>query len=715
MASASETKGPPRDIGTELFPFPQSESQTCIFENVLSENPSSFIRLSQRRPSTSETSSDDDINDGSHPCNPVPNFMDSPFTSSVYMPNRRSAGLDVDTSSDEETMPMGTSVYSDSGVSELGSQVHQNAGVMKSPSEHTGLERMTHSPSDLTGRVFTYVSKDDKEEEHYIFIEQPNKKLFCALCNRVFKDPVIVSCGHTFCQRCVEVLQEGCCPVDKTKLTIVVANLAVGEQIGELYVHCRYGCRQVPENNTWVVNLEGCKEAIRINNRRDHEENCGFRPVKCPNNPTCPPLLAMDLEAHIGICEHVSCPHLKYGCEFHGTATELGVHLEEHCPFEGVKDFLWRTESSISELQASLQQKDQEIGFLKSMLGKISERVEILEKNMDDKLDGIKSTQNKLMDEFLVVRNDQDRTHADVLRIHDYINQGGQVGAYDPQQIFKCKGTFVGHQGPVWCLCVHQDYLFSGSSDKTIKVWDTSTNFTCIKTLEGHNGIVLALGVYFNKLFSGSQDCNIIVWDLETFNELTTIEAHDNPVCTLVSAKNMLFSGSLKVIKAWDVHSYKLQRELTGLNHWVRALVASQNYLYSGSYQTIKIWDLETLDCVRNLETSGGSVYSIAITNHYILCGTYENLIHVWELESYQQVSTLHGHSGTVYALAVLNTPSGNKVFSASYDRSLRVWSMENMICTQTLVRHQGSVACLAISKGRLFSGAVDSTVKVWQ
>jgi len=44
------------------------------------------------------------------------------------------------------------------------------------------------------------------------------------------------------------------------------------------------------------------------------------------------------------------------------------------------------------------------------------------------------------------------------------------VAVFDPQQIFKCKGTFVGHSGPVWCLCVHQDYLFSGSSDKTIKV-----------------------------------------------------------------------------------------------------------------------------------------------------------------------------------------------------------------------------------------------------
>ena len=48
----------------------------------------------------------------------------------------------------------------------------------------------------------------------------------------------------------------------------------------------------------------------------------------------------------------------------------------------------------------------------------------------------------------------------------------GILGSYDPQQIFKCKGTFVGHQGPVWCLCVYSmgDLLFSGSSDKTIKV-----------------------------------------------------------------------------------------------------------------------------------------------------------------------------------------------------------------------------------------------------
>ncbi len=49
----------------------------------------------------------------------------------------------------------------------------------------------------------------------------------------------------------------------------------------------------------------------------------------------------------------------------------------------------------------------------------------------------------------------------------------GLVGDLDlmgQTHTFKCKGTFVGHQGPVWALTAYGDYLFSGSSDETIKV-----------------------------------------------------------------------------------------------------------------------------------------------------------------------------------------------------------------------------------------------------
>uniref|UniRef100_U3IHI9 TNF receptor associated factor 7 n=1 Tax=Anas platyrhynchos platyrhynchos TaxID=8840 RepID=U3IHI9_ANAPP len=437
----------------------------------------------------------------------------------------------------------------------------------------------------------------------------------------------------------------------------------------------------------------------------DHESSCDYRPVRCPNNPSCPPLLKMNLEAHLKECEHIKCPHSKYGCTFIGNQDTYETHLET-CKFEGLKEFLQQTDDRFHEMQVAMAQKDQEIAFLRSMLGKLSEKIDQLEKNLELKFDVLDENQSKLSEDLMEFRRD-----ASMLNVRMGL-------AYDPQQIFKCKGTFVGHQGPVWCLCVYSigDLLFSGSSDKTIKVWDTCTTYKCQKTLEGHDGIVLLQHKGPAPAPHGHSSSPLQVWDIQNLQKVNTIRAHDNPVCTLVSSHNMLFSGSLKAIKVWDIvgTELKLKKELTGLNHWVRALVASQNYLYSGSYQTIKIWDIRNLECVHVLQTSGGSVYSIAVTNHHIVCGTYENLIHVWDIETKEQVRTLTGHVGTVYALAVISTPDQTKVFSASYDRSLRVWSMDNMICTQTLLRHQGSVTALAVSRGRLFSGAVDSTVKVW-
>uniref|UniRef100_A0A8D3C8E4 E3 ubiquitin-protein ligase TRAF7 n=1 Tax=Scophthalmus maximus TaxID=52904 RepID=A0A8D3C8E4_SCOMX len=590
--------------------------------------------------------------------------------SSTYKQHRRtpssSSTLTYSPRDDDDGMPLiGTPRRSDSAIS----------------------IRSLHSESNMSLRSTFSLHEEEEDMEPQVFAEQPSVKLCCQLCCSVFKDPVITTCGHTFCRRCA--LTSDKCPVDAAKLTVVVNNIAVAEQIGELFIHCKYGCRATASGpGAFEVDPLGCPFTIKLSLRKEHEASCDYRPVRCPNNPSCPPLLTMNLEAHLKECEHIKCPHSKYGCTFIGNQDTYETHLEV-CKFEGLKEFLQQTDDRFHEMQLTLSQKDQDIAFLRSMLGKLSEKLDQLEKNMELKFGKMQFCFPSLC---LCV-------------------------AYDPQQIFKCKGTFVGHQGPVWCLCVYStgDLLFSGSSDKTIKVWDTCTTYKCQKTLEGHDGIVLALCIQGNRLYSGSADCTIIVWDIQTLQKVNTIRAHDNPVCTLVSSHNMLFSGSLKAIKVWDIvgTELKLKKELTGLNHWVRALVASQNHLYSGSYQTIKIWDIRSLECVHVLQTSGGSVYSIAVTNHHIVCGTYENLIHVWDIESKEQVRTLTGHVGTVYALAVISTPDQTKVFSASYDRSLRVWSMDNMICTQTLLRHQGSVTALAVSRGRLFSGAVDSTVKV--
>ena len=56
----------------------------------------------------------------------------------------------------------------------------------------------------------------------------------------------------------------------------------------------------------------------------------------------------------------------------------------------------------------------------------------------------------------------------------------GVLGPYDPHHQYKCRGTFVGHQSEIWCLITCGDILITGSSDKTIKVWDNSSSFKCL-------------------------------------------------------------------------------------------------------------------------------------------------------------------------------------------------------------------------------------------
>jgi len=541
------------------------------------------------------------------------------------------------------------------------------------------------------------------------FVDTPPDQLFCKICKQVFTDPFIMSCGHSFCKKCTMTTTH--CPVHKVRMSTILPNLALSDQIGDLLVYCRY-CKFTSNKE---IDTSACTEKIKYSQLKTHESTCMYAPVKCPNNPNCPEMLRKNLEEHLKNCNNCTCQYKKYGCKFIGDANQMTVHMN-NCKYAMMKDFLNMFENKINQLQVDIRNKDEDNNYLRSLLNKANEKLEDTESRFNMKIEMLNLNQSKLQDEIISFKQQHELMNNQLQELNTRLRMTG-VGVFDPQQIFKCKGTFVGHSGPVWCLCAYNDYLFSGSSDKVIKVWDTATNYRCLKTLEGHKGIILALTTHENKLYSGSSDCCIKIWSISTFEEISTTTAHENAVCTLVCSGNKLFSGSLKSIKVWTIKndSIELIKELEGLNHWVRALVAHQGFIYSGSYQTIKIWDVSTLECTRVLSTNEGSVYSIAVTNHHIICGTYEKSINVWKQGTYEPLHKLVGHSGIIYALTVISTPEQTKVFSASYDKSIRVWSMENMICTQTLIRHEGSVVSLAACRGRVFSGGVDFCVKVWQ
>jgi len=75
--------------------------------------------------------------------------------------------------------------------------------------------------------------------------------------------------------------------------------------------------------------------------------------------------------------------------------------------------------------------------------------------------------------------------------------------------------TLTGHAEAVWSVAISPDgqTLVSGSSDKTIKVWDLSTG-KLVRTLTGHTGIVwsVAISPDGQTLVSGSLDKTIKMW-----------------------------------------------------------------------------------------------------------------------------------------------------------------------------------------------------------
>jgi WD40 repeat protein len=79
---------------------------------------------------------------------------------------------------------------------------------------------------------------------------------------------------------------------------------------------------------------------------------------------------------------------------------------------------------------------------------------------------------------------------------------------------FKCIHTFLGHLNTIWSVdfCWNSNILGSSGSDKLIKLWSLSP-FSYLCDLSEHSGIVLSLHFSENYLFSASGDKSVKVWD----------------------------------------------------------------------------------------------------------------------------------------------------------------------------------------------------------
>lgn len=116
-----------------------------------------------------------------------------------------------------------------------------------------------------------------------------------------------------------------------------------------------------------------------------------------------------------------------------------------------------------------------------------------------------------------------------------------------------------GHRDSVTSFCWSKDstYLFSGSSDCTIRKW-RSMNGEQLLVLQGHTNKVtsLCLSPDESHLVSASRDCSIRIWDLKSNQSVGDALLHDDEICVLVMSpdgRHIFSAGVDGKIYIWNM------------------------------------------------------------------------------------------------------------------------------------------------------------------
>ncbi|WVR08535.1 hypothetical protein IAU60_005590 [Kwoniella sp. DSM 27419] len=267
-----------------------------------------------------------------------------------------------------------------------------------------------------------------------------------------------------------------------------------------------------------------------------------------------------------------------------------------------------------------------------------------------------------------------------------------------------------GHGGGVWTLQSREDSLVSGSTDRTVRIWNLET-LTETHVFHGHESTVRCLQIVepvwdpvageftpaFPVIVTGSRDKTLRVWQLPTKDDAPLPRRYND-------------AGELLPI-APAQNPFHI-RALEGHGGAVRALSAHGRTCVSASYDnTARVWDITTGKCEHVLAGHEAKVYSVAYDRYRKRCasGSMDNTVRVWDTVTGECLQVLTGHTSLVGLLGF----SPNYLVSAAADASLRVWDANTLQLKSTLTSHTGAITCFQHDEAKVISGS-DGSLKIW-
>ncbi|XP_027138645.1 kinesin-like protein KIF21A isoform X6 [Larimichthys crocea] len=233
-----------------------------------------------------------------------------------------------------------------------------------------------------------------------------------------------------------------------------------------------------------------------------------------------------------------------------------------------------------------------------------------------------------------------------------------------------------------------------------------SATLQCVHVAEGHSKAVLCVDCTDDLLFTGSKDRTCKVWNLVTGQEIMSLTGHPNNVVSVRYSSSLVFTVSTSFIKVWDIRdSAKCIRTLTSSGQ-----VSVGDACASNTSRTVTI------------PAGENQINQIALNpNGTVLYGAAGNSVRVWDLRRFASTGKLTGHLGPVMCLTV--DRSGNNqdlVITGSKDHYIKLFdvtegSLGSISPTHNFEPpHYDGIESLVIQGDILFSGSRDNGIKKW-
>ncbi|XP_036835366.1 kinesin-like protein KIF21B isoform X6 [Oncorhynchus mykiss] len=233
-----------------------------------------------------------------------------------------------------------------------------------------------------------------------------------------------------------------------------------------------------------------------------------------------------------------------------------------------------------------------------------------------------------------------------------------------------------------------------------------SATLQCVHVAEGHTKAVLCVDSTDDLLFTGSKDRTCKVWNLVTGQEIMSLTGHPNNVVSVRYSSSLVFTVSTSYIKVWDIRdSAKCIRTLTSSGQ-----VTPGDACASSTNRTVTIPAGENQINQIALNPSGSVLYAAA-----------GNSVRVWDLRRFVSTGKLTGHLGPVMCLTVDQSGNGQDlVISGSKDHYIKLFDVtEGALGAISPTHnfeppHYDGIESLVVQGDVLFSGSRDNGIKKW-